>query len=172
MGEHLPIGDRTSVRTPMQWTDDRNGGFSSANARRLVRPVVQGGYGPEHVNASSQRHDPDSLLHFMRTLVARYRASAEMGWGELAILEHDAPGVLIHTLTGAEGRMVALHNVAGDPANVRFSLADATDEHRLVDLLVDGITMRPDADGVVELTMDGYGYRWFRVLAPGDKRLG
>ena len=172
MGEHLPIGDRTSVRTPMQWSDGPNGGFSDTNARRLVRPVVKGGYGPEHVNASSQRHDPDSLLHFMRTLVARYRASAEMGWGELAILKHDAPGVLAHSLTGAEGRMVALHNFVGDPANVRFTLPDATNEHRLVDLLVDGITLRPDADGVTELAMDGYGYRWFRVLEPGDKRLG
>jgi trehalose synthase len=172
MGEHLPIGDRTSVRTPMQWTDDPNGGFSSAKPRRLARPVVQGGYGPEHINASSQRHDPESLLHFMRTLIARYRASAEMGWGEFEILKHDAPGVLVHSLSGAEGRMVAMHNFGGDPANVRFELPDATDEHRLVDLLVDGVTLRPDADGVTELAMDGYGYRWFRVLGPGDKRLG
>jgi trehalose synthase len=172
MGEHLPIGDRTSVRTPMQWTDDRNGGFSAAKARQLARPVVQGGYGPEHINASSQRHDPDSLLHFMRTLIARYRASAEMGWGELEVIKHDVPRVLVHTLSGAEGRMVAMHNFGGDPANVRFELPDATDDHRLVDLLVDGVTLRPDAAGVIEMAMDGYGYRWFRVLEPEDKRLG
>jgi hypothetical protein len=134
--------------------------------------VVQGGYGPAHINASSQRHDPDSLLHFMRTLIARYRASAEMGWGELQVIKHDVPGVLVHTLSGAEGRMVAMHNFAGDPANVRFELPDATDQHRLVDLLVDGVTLRPDAAGVIEMAMDGYGYRWFRVLEPEDKRLG
>ena len=108
----------------------------------------------------------------MRALIARYRASAEMGWGQFAILKHDAPGVLVHSLTGAEGQMVAMHNFRGDPATVRFELPDATDEHRLVDLLVDGITLRPDADGVTELAMDGYGYRWFRVLQPGAKRLG
>ena len=80
--------------------------------------------------------------------------------------------MLVHTLTGAEGQMVAMHNFRGDPATVRFELPDATDEHRLVDLLVDGITLRPDADGAIEIAMDGYGYRWFRVLEPGDKRLG
>jgi trehalose synthase len=172
MAEHLPIGDRTSVRTPMQWMDGPNGGFSDAPARKLVRPVVGDGYGPEHVNASSQRHDPDSLLAFMRTLVARYRASAEMGWGEFALLKHDAPTVLAHSLTGAEGRMFALHNFGGNPANVHVTVPDTTSEHRFVDLLVDGVTLIPDDDGRIELAMDGYGYRWFRVLSPGDKRLG
>ncbi len=172
MGEHLPLGDRTSVRTPMQWMDAPNGGFSEAPARRLARPVVRGGYGPEHINASSQRHDTDSLLHFMRTLVARYRASAEMGWGELTVLKSNEAGVLVHTLTGAEGRMVALHNFGGDPAVVRFALPDANEEHRLVDLVVDGVTLELDASGATEIAMDGYGYRWLRVLSPGDKRLG
>jgi trehalose synthase len=75
MGEDLAAGSRLAVRTPMQWTNAANGGFSAAPKRRLVRRVVDDGYSPEHVNASDQRHDPSSLLRFMRTLIARYRSS-------------------------------------------------------------------------------------------------
>ncbi len=81
MGEHLETGDRTAVRTTMQWSRGKNGGFSNAAPGKLAAPVVGDGYGPDHVNASDQRHDEDSMLHFMRVLIERYRASAEMGWG-------------------------------------------------------------------------------------------
>ena len=172
MGEELAIGDRTAVRTAMQWTRGANGGFSNAPADALAAPVVGGAYGPEHVNASDQRHDPDSLLRFMRTLIARYRASAEMGWGRCDILPHDAARVLVHTLTGEEGRMVALHNFSADPASVRFTLPDCDDGDQLVDLLVDGRTERLRSHGEVSMDLPGYGYRWLRVIRPSGKRLG
>ena len=172
MGEDLDAGSRLAVRTPMQWTGGVNGGFSHAAARRLARPVVTGGYGPHHVNASDQRHDPDSLLAFMRTLIARYRASAEMGWGEFTVLEQDQPSVLAHSLVGAEGHMIALHNFSGEPATVTFPVQGGTPEHQVVDLLVDGVVLRVDDGGTATISMDGYGYRWFRVLGPADKRLG
>ncbi len=133
---------------------------------------MTGGYSPEHVNASSQRHDPDSLLAFMRTLVARYRASAEMGWGEFTVLKQDQPSVLAHSLVGAEGHMVALHNFSGEPATVTFPVEGGTAEHQVVDLLVDGIVIDVDDDATATIAMDGYGYRWFRVIGPKDKRLG
>jgi glycosidase len=169
MGENLAAGSRLAVRTPMQWTDGPSGGFTTSD--KPVREVVTGGYSPEHVNASEQRHDPDSLLAFMRTLVTRYRASAEMGWGEFSVLKHDQPAVLAHSLVGVEGHMIALHNFSGEPATVTFPVAGGTPEHQVVDLLVDGVVLRVE-NGSVTLAMDGYGYRWFRVIGPGDKRLG
>ena len=73
MGENLAAGGRSAVRTPMQWTAGRNGGFSAAKASALAAPVVEGGFAPEHINVADQRHDPDSLLGFMSLLIRCYR---------------------------------------------------------------------------------------------------
>lgn len=172
MGEHLAAGSRLAVRTPMQWMNAPNGGFSAAPPRKLVRTVVGDGYSPEHVNVSDQRHDPDSLLHFMRTLIARYRASAEMGWGAFEAIRQPSRSVLVHRLSGAEGAMVALHNFSDDPAVVEFAVPETEPGCQLVDLLVDGTAIDIGEGGQVSIPMDGYGYRWFRVLGPGVKRLG
>jgi glycosidase len=172
MGEDLAIGSRLAVRTPMQWTRGPNGGFSEAPKGKLVRKVVGDGYSPEHVNVSDQRHDPGSLLHFMRTLVARYRSSPEMGWGQFELLEQPAETILAHSLAGAEGRMVALHNFCDAGAVAEFAVPDATGEHHLVDLIVDGRVVELDDGGRASVPMDGYGYRWFRVMGPEGKRLG
>jgi trehalose synthase len=171
MGENLAAGGRKSVRTPMQWTAEKNGGFSNAAPSRLAAPVAVGGYAPEHVNASVQRHDPDSMLRFMRILIERYRASAEIGWGALEILEQANAAVLAHRVTGGEGSMVAVHNLSAESTTVTLQFADLGEDHRLVDLLLDGSITTPSAKGTVELTLDAYGYRWLRVLAPGEKRL-
>jgi trehalose synthase len=172
MGERLESGDRKSVRTPMQWTKGVNGGFSNAPEDKLPSPVVSDGYSPEHVNASEQRHDSDSLLHFMRLLIERYRASAEMGWGQYTPIKQATRSVLVHSLIGAEGRMVALHNFSGDPATVTFTLEDVDGDDQLVDLLVDGRVIGVDESGTATIAMDGYGYRWLRIIRPTGKRLG
>jgi trehalose synthase len=172
MGEDVDVGSRLAVRTPMQWTKGANGGFSDAPKRKLVRRVVGDGYSPEHINATDQRHDSESLLHFMRTLIERYRASAEMGWGQFELIAQKAPGVLAHTLAGAEGRMIALHNFGDAPAVVEFAVPDADDTYHLVDLLVDGRNVDLDVKGRASVPMDGYGYRWFRLIGPEGKRLG
>jgi trehalose synthase len=172
MGEDLAVGTRLSVRTPMQWTSEPSGGFSDAPARKRVRRVVGDGFGPEHVNVSDQRHDPDSLLHFMRTLIARYRASSEMGWGEFALLRGAPDGVLAHTLWSPEGRMVALHNFGEHPVTATVTVPESGAEQRLVDLLVDGLVVDLDERGRATVALDGYGYRWFRVLGGAGKRLG
>ena len=172
MGENLDAGTRSAVRTPMQWTSGTNGGFSNAPTRKLPSPLVGDGYSPDHVNASDQRHDPDSMLHFVRRLVERYRSSPEMGWGTFEVVKQDAPGVLAHVLSGAEGRMVAVHNFSGDPATVTFRLSDVEADDVLVDLLVDGQVLSLESDGSATIAMDGYGYRWLRVIRPSGKRLG
>jgi len=170
MGENLDAGGRLSVRTPMQWTDSKNGGFSTARRSRLPNPVTEGGYSPAHVNANAQRHDPDSMLSFMQLLIRRYRASAEIGWGELTILKQPHAGVLAHRVTGPLGSMVALHNFTAEPVTVPLTIDEANGDTRLVDLLDEETTMTA-GDGTVTLDLDAYGYRWLRVLNPGSRRL-
>ena len=124
MGENLDQAGRLAVRTPMQWNSGANGGFSRARARRLVAPVTPDGFGPAHVNAADQRTDPDSLLAFFEKLIRRYRASAEIGWGELTLIDAGVDAVLVHAVQGAEGRMIAVHNLSSDPQEVEFALPD------------------------------------------------
>ncbi|MCU1583812.1 MAG: trehalose synthase [Microbacteriaceae bacterium] len=170
MGEDLSAGDRQAVRTPMQWTAERNGGFSSARPSKLPAAVVGDGFSPTHVNVADQRHDPDSLLHFIRRLIQRYRASAEIGWGEFRVLKQPNNAVLAHTVSGDEGLMFAVHNFSPDPTTVTLSIEGESPPMRLVDLLRDNSAVTDDK-GVLQLSLEGYGFRWLRIVNPGEKRL-
>jgi trehalose synthase len=170
MGENLAVEGRMAVRTPMQWTDGKNGGFSPAAPSKLPVAVVEGGYAPEHVNAEAQRRDPDSLHAFVSMLVRRYRECPELGWGAFAVLEQPHAQVLAHSVTWDDACLVALHNLSAEPVAVPFQVSEAGPGTRLVDLLCDGAT--PVAEnGKVEIALPAYGFRWLRVARPGDRRL-
>jgi trehalose synthase len=168
MGEDLEQKGRMAVRTPMQWNPGRNGGFSDAAPADLVSPVVEGGFGPSHVNVQTQRRDPDSLLSFIRRLIRHYRNSPEFGWGAFEILEQPRPAVLAHTLVWGDGRLVALHNLGSEPADVPILLKD-TGKSQLNDLL-SGEVMSLTDDGQARIPLEGYGHRWLRVVREPDAR--
>ncbi|SCX51090.1 trehalose synthase [Klenkia marina] len=170
MGEELAVGSRLAVRTPMQWTSGTNGGFSRAKAAKLPGPVVTGGYAPEFVNVADQRKDPDSLLAFFRRLIARRKECPELGWGSFEVLDQPHAAVLAHLCSWDDGALVALHNLGAEPAVVPVALDGCGAEHLLADLLVEGTTAL-DERGRAELALEGYGYRWLRVVAPGTRRL-
>ncbi|CAB4903887.1 MAG: trehalose synthase [Actinobacteria bacterium] len=170
MGEQLSVGSRLAVRTPMQWTSGTNGGFSRAKAAKLPGPVVTGGYAPEFVNVADQRKDPDSLLSFFRLLISRRKECPELGWGSFEVLEQPHAAVLAHLCSWDDGALVALHNLGPEPVVVPVDLDGCGAEHLLADLLVEGTTA-VDAQGRAELALEGYGYRWLRVVAPGTRRL-
>jgi trehalose synthase len=170
MGENLDVEGRLAVRTPMQWSNDRNGGFSSARPSKLPRPVVEGAYGPEHVNVTDQRSDPHSLLSFMALLIRRYRESPELGWADLCILDQPYAHVLAHLAAVDDRRLVLLHNFSPDRVTVPLRIEDSDAGFRLVDLLQDGVTAVDD-DGRAEVALDGYGYRWLRVMGTESRRL-
>jgi glycosidase len=171
MGEDLDAEGRLAVRTPMQWTSGPNGGFSTVeDPDRLPGPVVDGGFAPEFVNVADQRHDPDSLLSFMKLLIRRYRESPELGWGAYTVLDQPHRGVLAHLCSWDDGALVAVHNLGPEPRKIPLTLADCGAEHRLVDLLQPGEEPVGE-DGAVELALDGYGHRWLRVVAPDSRRL-
>ncbi|SDP59110.1 trehalose synthase [Klenkia soli] len=170
MGEQLSVGSRLAVRTPMQWTSGTNGGFSRARASRLPGPVVTGGYGPEFVNVADQRKDPDSLLTFFRLLIARRKECPELGWGSFEVLDQPHTAVLAHLCSWDDGALLALHNLGAEPVVVPVALDGCGAEHLLADLLVEGTTAL-DERGRAEVPLEGYGFRWLRVVAPGTRRL-
>jgi len=171
MGENLDVAGRLAVRTPMQWTDARNGGFSRARPGKLRRPVVEGGFGPEHVNVQEQRTDPDSLHTFMCLLIKRYRESPELGWGELTILDQPHPHVLAHECALDDRRIVAVHNLGSEGCTVPLTIPDCSAGDRLLDLLADTAPVELDDKGRAEIALEGYGYRWLRVTTEDNRRL-
>lgn len=171
MGENLAAEGRLAVRTPMQWTAGKNGGFSAAAPSRLSGPVVEGAYGPAHVNVSDQRRDPASLLSFVQLLARRYRECPELGWTERAeILDQPHASVLAHRSTWQDASTVLLHNLGPESVTVPLHLPDTDERCRLVDLLQDD-EHHPDARGRLDVELDGYGYRWLRVVHPDSRRL-
>jgi glycosidase len=170
MGENLDMPGRTSVRSPMQWTSGPNGGFSKADPKDLVAPVTKDGFAPAHINASQQRHDQDSLLNFLRALIQCYRNSPEIGWGRLTVLAQPTPAVLAHQIENGQGRLVLLHNFAPEPATVPLVLEDM-EPGTVVTSLLDADEYVWPEEGPLEQQLDGFGYRWLRVIRPGDQRL-
>jgi glycosidase len=154
----------------MQWTAGTNGGFSDAPRRKLPRPVVTGGCAPEHVNVADQRRDPESLLSFMKLLTRRYRECPELGWGAFELLDQPHTAVLAHLCQWEDGTMVAVHNLGAEPRTVPLTLDGCDSTHRLEDLLQECSTPLSDK-GQAEVQVEGYGYRWLRVVAEGSRRL-
>jgi trehalose synthase len=168
MGEDLGAEGRSSVRTPMQWSDDANGGFSTADAAALTAPLVTGAYGPGAVSVAAQRRDPDSLLSWMSLLIRRYRQCPELAWGRCTVLDTDLPAVLAHRADYDGGTVVALHNIDAEPADVTLKLDGVDADTRLVDLLAGG-TVDVARDGAARLELGGYGCRWLRAVQPGTR---
>jgi glycosidase len=163
MGENLDIPGRLSVRTPMQWSSGPNGGFSTADRRRLTRPLPSGLFGPERVNVEAQRRDPASFWWFMRDLIRRYREIPQTGWATVRVLKQPIRPVLAHACV-AEGRtvMVALHNLGPDRYAVPLTL-ELPDGARLVGVVGPEEELVPTR-GRIDAEIDGYGYRWLRVV--------
>jgi trehalose synthase len=170
MGENLDIDGRLAVRTPMQWTDQRNGGFSNAAPSRLRRPLTEGAFGPQHVNVAAQRSDADSLLAFVTLLVKRYRESPELGWADFSVLDQPHRHVLAHECVWDDRRIIAVHNLKPDSCTVPLTLEDCDSSHYLLDLLRDSEGTEIDDRGRVELTLEGYGYRWLRLTSRDSRR--
>jgi trehalose synthase len=165
MGENLAVDGRMSVRTPMQWSAERNGGFSSADPSEVcVPPVAEGDYSFERVNVDAQRHDPGSLLNWTERMIRTRKECPELGWGEWRLLDAGVDSVLAHRCDWSGGSIVAVHNLAGRSATARLELGGGGNTVRDV-LRGDGHAV----DGpVLELELEAFGYRWLRVGGTSD----
>ncbi|HET6550100.1 MAG TPA: alpha-amylase family protein [Solirubrobacter sp.] len=160
MAENLAIEGRYSVRAPMQWSAEANGGFSTA--RELRRPVVSGTYGPSRVNVAAQRRDADSLLNWFERLIRRRRECPELGFGTFSLLETpDAPSVFAHRCDFEGETIVAVHELGGRLARVTLPFEDGD---ALVHLFEAGELELP-----ATLELEPYGAHWYRVRRDGRR---
>jgi trehalose synthase len=170
MAENLDIPGRFAVRTPMQWTAAANGGFSTAQKRRLARPLPDGMYAPDRINAADQRHDHQSFWWFMRNLIYTYRQQPQIGWSTAEVVEQPNPAVLAHVCREQSGwAMVALHNFGADSCIVPIQLDGVPSGSKLVELLGDLSEHELDAKGRIDVGLEPYGYRWLLLRRPEDE---
>jgi maltose alpha-D-glucosyltransferase / alpha-amylase len=165
MGDDLSLPERNSVRTPMQWADERNAGFSTAPSEHLVRPVVSdGAFDYRRVNVAAQRDLDNSLMSTVQRLIRTRRACPEIGWGRCQVLETTETSVLAMRYDWRGETILIVHNLADHAVEVQLSL-DEVSRLRPLFCNEDDRTMR-DASEPIHLS--AYGYRWFR--AHGERR--
>ena len=166
MGENLDIPGRLAVRSPMQWTDEDGAGFSAAPADQLHRPVTTGAFGPGNVNAAAQIRDPHSMLSWMKDLIDRHRDVPEFGMGAHSVVDVGVPEVLVSRSEWRDGVVLTLHNFSEQAVEVAIEAELAG--RRPVEIWSDRDYGESSPDGI---KVEGSGYRWFRLVAPGERFL-
>ncbi len=168
MGDDLDLSERNSVRTPMQWSNEINGGFSTA--KKTVRPVIEkGSYGFSRVNVEAQRREPDSFLTWTAAMIRLRKECPEIGMGAWKMVETKSKSILALQYEWRGSSVVIMHNFASSPQTVHIR-PEGGREHGLVDL-IERQESAADGRGEHEVALDAPGYRWFRV-GPLTQKLG
>jgi maltose alpha-D-glucosyltransferase/alpha-amylase len=160
MGDDLDLPERDAVRTPMQWSAEPHGGFSTAE--KTVEPVIGDGiWGYARVNVEAQRRDPDSLLNWTARMIRLRKECPEIGWGSWEILDTGCPQALAMRYDWRGNSLVTVHNFDTRPHELSIRVGVEGGE-RLVSLLAEEESAA-DEKGVHRLVIDAFGYNWYRV---------
>jgi maltose alpha-D-glucosyltransferase / alpha-amylase len=160
MGDDLALPERNCGRTPMQWSTERNAGFSIA--QRPILPVISDGpFGYGRVNAAHQKGDPTSMLNWTERIIRARKECPEVGWGSWKVLRTSSPRVLALRYDWRNNAVLFLHSFDSKALSVTFGAGSANGAF-LANLLSDNHS-RADGRGRHTIEMEGYGYRWFRV---------
>jgi maltose alpha-D-glucosyltransferase/alpha-amylase len=167
MGDNIYLGDRDGVRTPMQWSPDRNGGFSRADPQRLyLQPIMDAVYGYEAVNVESQARDPSSLLNWTRRMLAVRKTIAAFGRGTLAFLRPANRKILAYLREHGDEIILCVANVGRSAQPVELDLSRY--KGRVPVELLGRTPFPPIGDLPYLLTLGGHGFLWFRLAAARD----
>ncbi len=160
MGDNIHLGDRDGVRTPMQWSPDRNGGFSRADPASLVSPVIMDPlYGYEAVNVEAQWRDPHSLLNWLRRMLVVRRAHHAFGRGSLRFLTPQNRKILAYLREYENETLLCVANVSRTAQAAELELSEY-DGRTPVELL--GGTAFPKIGQLsYMLTLPRFGFYWF-----------
>ena len=162
MGDNLFLGDRRGVRTPMQWTGDRNGGFSRADPQRLYAPVIMDPiYGYQAVNVEAQQRDPAGLLQWMRNMIGLRGLFKVFGRGSLEFLKPENRAVLVYLRRYEADTILCIANLSHIVQPVLLELA------RFAGLIPREMLGYTEFPVITErpyfLTLGPYGFYWFEL---------
>jgi maltose alpha-D-glucosyltransferase/alpha-amylase len=161
MGDDLSLPERTAARTPMQWSDEPNAGFTK-NPRPVVPVISKGAFGYEHVNVAQQRRDPNSMLNWTERIIRMRKEVPEIGWGDYEVIPTRDHAILVMRYDWRNNSVLFVHNLDARPREIVFSAGVGAAGRLLVNLLSSDHS-RADEAGKHRLVMEGYGYRWYRV---------
>jgi maltose alpha-D-glucosyltransferase/alpha-amylase len=184
MGDNIWLGDRDGVRTPMQWTPDRNGGFSSSDPQRLyLPPVMDPIYGYQSLNVEAQQRHAQSLLHWTRRMIEIRKRHPVFGLGAYEELSSSNPSVLAFVREYDAAETLAAQQLQGDHATPvehdaadrilcvnnlsRFPQPVELDLRRFMGVTpvecMGGVTFPPIGELPYLLTLPGHGFYWFQL---------
>jgi maltose alpha-D-glucosyltransferase/alpha-amylase len=169
MGDNIYLGDRNGVRTPMQWSSDRNAGFSRANPQRLYFPIIiDPEYHYEAINVDAQQQNPSSLLWWMKRLIALRKEYQAFGRGTIEFLRPDNPKIFAFVRRYHEQRILVVANLC---RYVQYVQLDLSEFKGLVPYELFGRTAFPPIGELPYLlTIGPHGFYWF-ALGPAMVRI-
>ncbi len=162
MGDNIYLGDRDGVRTPMQWSTDRNGGFSRADPARLTLPVLMDPlYGYDRVNVESQLRDPNSLLNSVRRMLAVRKQHHAFGRGTIRFLRPANRKILAYLREHEGERILCIANVSRQAQAVELNLSEFAGS---VPVEMSGGASFPTIGQLPYLlTLPPFGFYWFEL---------
>jgi maltose alpha-D-glucosyltransferase / alpha-amylase len=167
MGDNIHLGDRNGVRTPMQWSPDRNGGFSRVDPAELILPTTMDAlYGYAAVNVEAQRRDAHSLLNWTRRMLAVRSSHPAFGRGTLTLLSPTNRKVLAYIREYEGDTLLCVANVAHSPEAVELDLSRFVG--RVPVELSAGSSFPPIGELTYLLTLPPFGFYWFALATAND----
>ena len=173
MGDNIYLGDRDGVRTPMQWTPDRNGGFSSADFARLyLPPLMDPVYGYQAVNVEGAMRDQSSFLHWVRRMLQVRAQHPVFGTGNLDVLEADNPSVFAYGRSvfaddGEEDTVLCISNLSKLAQPVEMNLQRW--QGKIPVELMGRVPFPPIGELPYFITLPPYGFFWFELVDGPDR---
>jgi maltose alpha-D-glucosyltransferase/alpha-amylase len=164
MGDNIYLGDRNGVRTPMQWSGDRNAGFSRAEFARLYSPpIVDAIYGYQSINVEAQQRDPSSFLSWMKRLIALRKRFKAFGRGTLEFLHPRNRKILAYIREYEDERILAIANVSRFVQPVELDLERFQGQTPVE--LFGGVRFPTIGELPYMLSLGPYSFIWFRLEA-------
>ena len=165
MGDNIWLGDRDGVRTPMQWSPDRNAGFSRCDPGRLYLPTIQDPtYGYQAINVESQMNQSNSLLRWVRRMVKIRKRYDAFGVGSYRELDSANPTILAYMREHGDERILCVNNLSKYPQAVELDLSAL---NGFTPIEMTGQVPFPDIGELPYLlTLPGHGFYWFELQAP------
>jgi len=162
MGDNVYLGDRNGVRTPMQWSSDRNGGFSRADPGRLFLPAIMDPvYGYDAINVEAQERSPFSLLHWMKRMIALRKQHPVFGRGSIEFISTSNRKVLTYVRRYEKDIVLCVANLSRTVQPVEINLPQFAG---LMPVEMMGQTQFPRIGDVPYfLTLSPYGFYWFQL---------
>ncbi len=162
MGDNIYLGDRNGVRTPMQWSSDRNAGFSRANPAQLYSPVIiDPVYGYEAINVETQLGDSSSLLHWTRNMIALRKLFRVFGRGTLEFFEPSNRKILAYIRRFERDQVMCIASLSRFPQPVELDLSCLAG---MTPVEMFGYTEFPQIDtSPYRLSLGPYGFFWFEL---------